>query len=53
MHERIAVGRRGDENIWERGSLLRESQLRLAWKSIQDETASNPAVQLDTRPQCR
>jgi hypothetical protein len=50
MLEYFVVGSRGDEDFWERGPGLHESQLRLAWESIQDEASANSAFYVDTLP---
>ena len=50
MRESLALGSRSDEDVRERGPCLHKSQLRLAWKSIEDEGAPNPAFYVDTGP---
>jgi hypothetical protein len=50
MRESLVVGSRSDEDVWERGPCLHQSQLRLAWESIEDKGAPNPAFYMDTRP---
>jgi hypothetical protein len=44
----LVVGSRGDEDVRKRGLGLHESQLRLAWEGVQDETPSDSAVYVDT-----
>ena len=48
MLKHLVVRSRGHEDVRKRGFGLHQSQLRMAWEGIQDETPSDSAVYVDT-----
>ncbi len=46
MCPRIPVPKRSHGNIWRRGTLLPETEVRLAWESLGSEASADSAIQL-------
>jgi hypothetical protein len=44
VREAIPFRDRGDGDVRQRGNFLRKSRVRLAWKSVEDQAPSNPAL---------